>query len=285
MKVFDSFWKPSFYKDNEKGLFFWPGLVRILFINIIISIVYAVVFYVYIGKNIPTYFTSFSDQIKNEYPPNLILSIKDGVLVKNVPGEIKLYSIPNFYKDGMGRDQDIPKFALAIDDSKEVSLSAFAESEAFVFLGKDGWIAKGENEMKVNSYKEILGTKDVFTFSTGTIDYIVGAVDPHINKVAPVVSIGIIILYIIFVTIGYLFFVLYLGLVVMLLSKYVLKNNFDYPKSYIYSLYAFPSIVIVEKILVLIPYVSNIVSYIPFFTTILVIVFLWYMLKEKKESH
>ena len=105
------------------------------------------------------------------------------------------------------------------------------------------------------------------------------------NKVAPIVSIGIIILYTIFVTIGYLFFVLYLGLVVMLLSKYVLKNNFDYPKSYIYSLYAFPSIVIVEKILVLIPYVSNIVSYIPFFTTILVIVFLWYMLKEKKESH
>ncbi len=284
MKIFDSFWNPSFYRNNEKKLSFWSGFGRVLIINFIFSIVYATVFYVYVGKNIPTYVTSFSNTIKNEYPSNLVLSIKDGVLVKNIKGELKLYPMSTFFKDDIDKIQNSPKYFFVIDDSKEASLSAFTASEAVVFLGKDGWIAKGDNAGKINSYKELQGVGNTISFSTSTIEYVINAINPYVNKVAPTISIGIILLYTLFVTIGYLFFVLFVGLVIMLLSTTIFKKKFDYPTSYIYSLYALPSVLIIEKLLELTPYISKVIAYIPFFSILLIVLFLWYMLKEEKES-
>lgn len=300
MKIFNSFWKPSFYQ-NKEGKSFWAGLLRVVLVNLVIGLVYASIFHVSVGKNIPEYFDSFSNQAMEGYPDGLVLSLKNGVLSKNITGELSLYPISksldnaktlidntSISKSGYAEKvliDDTPDYLISIDETKEASLASFVESEAFVFLGKDGLISKSNNKIQVLSYKDIQGVKEEETFSKATLSTIIDFIGKFKNNVAPILFVFIVIMYAIFASIWQMLFVLFLGLIVMLLSKWIIKEKTNYSDSYIYSLYAIPTISILVKILEKIPYISAFVSIIPFFTTLLTIFFLWYMFRSKENKN
>lgn len=284
MKIFDAFWKPSFYQ-NKEGKSFWFGLLRVVLVNGIIGLVYASIFYTSIGKNIPEYFDSFSNQAMEGYPNDLVLSLKNGVLSKNIPGDLKLYPFSKSLDNTKIETNSTPKYLISIDETKEASLASFMESDAFVFLGKDGLITRSDNDIKVLSYQKLQGTKNEETFSKATLALVIDFLGKFKNNVAPVLFVLIVVLYAIFVSIWQMLFVLFLGLIVMLLSKWVIKEKTKYSDSYIYSLYAIPTISILEKILEQIPYISTFVSVIPFFTTLLTLAFLWYMFRSIENKN
>lgn len=284
MKIFDAFWKPSFYKSKDNKSF-WRGLSRVIVVNFVIGVIYSVIFFVTIGKNIPAYFTSFTNQVISGYPDQLVLTLKDGVLSKNISGDLKLYPFTNVLSTvstKLEANSNVPKYIISIDETKEASLSSYLDSDSFVFFGKNGAVTKSNNKIEVLSYKDMQGTKNSETFSKATLISIRDILDKYKGKVAPIAVVLIIVLYTIFMSIGYALLALFLGLTVMLLSKWVLTSKTKYSESYIYALYAIPSVCILQMILEQIPYIS-VVANIPLFTTLLTLAFLWYMFK--KEEH
>lgn len=284
MKIFDSFWNPSFYKNNTKGFSFWKAFGRLVLVSFIISIVYAVVFYGTIGKNIPQYLETFTAQVEKGYPDTLVLSLQNGFLTKNIKGEIKLYPIADFAQAKDFQIKSGAHYFITIDDTKEVSLASFTASDALVFLAKDGWVTENNKDVRMNSYKSLGEAEKNLSFSKGTLTTILSYVNKNAGAIAPILVLAIIILCTIFAPLGYLLVALFIGLVVMLLSKWILPRKFVYGESYTLSLYALPSVIIVTKLASYLPYLSSVVSRIPFLTTLLVIGFLWLMFR-KKTSH
>jgi hypothetical protein len=286
MNFFDSFWKKSFYQ-NKSGKSFLSALLKFLLINFALSVIYAVTFYVTFGRHIPDYFSDISNKIESGYPKELVLTIKSGVLSKNIPGDLKLYPVESFFPS-TEREESIdtatPKYFVSIDETKEASIPTYDRSDSFLFFGKDGLVARGDNEIKIIPYTRMQGNDSEKNFSKETIAQGIGFVRPHIWSVAPALSMLIVVMYSIFATVAGLFVALAIALVVMVLSKWILKNKTGYRDSYVYVLYALPVAVIAEKILVQIPYVADIVAYIPFLTTIVVVAFLWYMFDHSSEK-
>lgn len=287
MKIFDSFWNPSFYKNKKEGFSFWKAFGRLFLITFLVAIVYAVTFYEVIGKNIPEYVTTFTKQIEDGYPNDLILSLEKGVLSKNIPGALQLYPVTNFIplKDSIVKKT--PQYFIAINDTQEVSLSSYTESHALLFLAKDGWAAESNKGVSINSYKNLTTDEKPLLFTKEMLLPLAPIVNKYALMASPVVMVSILVLYTIFAPLGYLLLALFIGLIVMLLSKSILGRKYEYHESYILALYALPSIIVVTKILEYTPYISNVISKIPFLTTLLVLGFLGYMFKGmvvKKEA-
>lgn len=284
MKIFDSFWNPSFYKNNKHGFSFWKAFGRLVLVSFVISIVYAVVFYGTIGKNIPQYLATFTQQVEKGYPDALILSLQNGLLTKNIKGEVKLYPIADFSEAKDIKTKSSAQYFITIDDTKEVSLTSFTASNALVFLAKDGWVAESNNGVRINSYKSMGGAEKDVSFSKTTLVTLLSYVNKYAGVVSPIAVAGIIILCTLFAPLGYLLLTVVIGLIVMLLSKWILPRKFLYGESYVLSLYALPSVIIVTKIASYLPYVSQVTSRIPFLTILLVLAFLWLMFREKTSS-
>jgi hypothetical protein len=70
----------------------------------------------------------------------------------------------------------------------------------------------------------------------------------------------------------------------MLFGKYIIRREVTYNESYVYTIYALAPVLVIHEILLITPYVGGVVSYVPFFTTILVITFLWYMFRIKNNQ-
>jgi hypothetical protein len=286
MKFFDPFWKVSFYKDS-KSHSFWRGFGRLVFICFLMSAVYASMFYVVFGKNIPTYINSFEAQVINGYPSELILTIKDGMLSKNVKGEITLYPIAQFGKSMGVESKDGIQYFIVIDDTKEATLTSFNDAHAMAFFAKDGFIAKSNRGTQIYSYGDIEKMKIGNTFSKETISIIFAVCAQFVDALPLIFTLLIVICYTLFAPLVNLTLLLFIALVFKLVSKYIIGFRAGYKESYILTLYALPVVIIVEKVLMYLATIMGFAIKIPFFTTILLFGFLWYMFKSKdrKRKH
>lgn len=280
MKIFDSFWNPSFYKNKKEGFSFWKAFGRLILVTFLVAIVYAITFYESIGKNIPGYVATFTKQIEDGYPNDLILSLEKGTLSKNIQGELQLYPVASFLPFKESSVDKTPQYFIAINDTQEVSLSSYTASHAFLFLAKDGWAAESNKGVSINSYRNLTTDEKALTFTKEMLLPLAPILNKYAPVASPVVIVGILVLYTLFASLGYLLLVLFIGLIVMLLSKVMLGRKYEYQDSYILALYALPSVIIVMKILEYIPYISNVISRIPFLTTLLVLGFLGYMFRR-----
>lgn len=283
MQFFDSFWKASFYQEG-KAVSFWRALGKIVLVVFFVSIGYAIVFYDTVGKKIPGYLNSYSSQALEGFPPDLIITVHDGTLSKNIPGELKLYMLPKEIMDESTSGKPLPKYLVTINDEESISLESYEKSNALVLLAKDGLATRDDKGIKMSSYKDMSQSGKDFTFSRDDIRTGVTWVNSYANHVPSIIGVSIILLVTIFSPFGYLFIALFYGLVVMVLSRWVLMRKVTFDESYILSLYALPPVIIVSSIVNTIPYIKNLVSYIPFLTTILIIGFLALMFRVKKHS-
>lgn len=277
MNFFNAFWKPSFYKNKTSERTLLSAFLRLIVVSVCVGMVYALLFYIKIGKDIPAALDSFETKIVDGYPADLTLSVKDKKLLKNIPGEIKLYPVSIFGETIRNQfEKDISHF-IVINEAKEATLTSFKESGAVVFLAKDGFIVQSDNETKIGSYEGFGQMAKDSTFTKSMLTSFFGVLDEYIPYIPTTLTVAIIVLYTLLAPFANAFYLLFVGLIVMFFGIHILKRKVDYPEAYIVSMYALPSIIIIEALLSYIPYVSSAVSYIPFFTTIGVVAFLQYM--------
>jgi hypothetical protein len=283
MKFFDSFWKSSFYKEGH-AVSFWRAFGKVVLITFIASIGYAVLSYATFGKNIPTYVETYSREAIDGYPPTLVLTIKDGKLSKNIPGKLQLYPVSS---DTVGQARQgafSPHYIVTIDDEITASLDAFNESDSYILLAKDGLITKSNTDVRMKSYADMSQSTKDFVFSQADLVAVTDWVGKYKDS-APYILVAIIIAGCsILSPLGWLFSALFYGLILMWLSKWVIGKKVGFGESYILSFYALAPIILVSAVLHVIPFLKTIVNGIPFFTTLLILAFLWYMFKGK-ESH
>lgn len=276
MKFFDSFWKKSFYTEG-KATSFWGAFGKVTLVSFVLSIAYAIGFYVTFGIHIPSYIYSYGVQALSGYPSGLVVTIDHEKMTKNIEGAMYLYPIPEGKVGKVRMEEVLPEYLIAINDKESVSLEAYHRSNALILLGKDGIVTQGNREVQIMSYKDALHTDDSFVITKDTVVGMVSAVNMYAPSLPWLIFVGIIILFSIFAPLGYLLITLFNGLVVMLFGKKILKKEATYGESYVYAMYALAPVIIITSILSVPPLIQNLVNVIPFLGTVGVVIFLWYM--------
>jgi hypothetical protein len=278
MNFFDSFWKASFYTSG-KATSFWKAFGKFVLVSFFLSVAYAVIFYVSFGKDIPSHITSYGKIILDGYPDELVLTVENGKLSKNIPGSVQLYPLPEKTLQSSSAKEAQPQYVVTIDDSQDLSLALFTASKSLFLFAKDGWIAQANNDTRIKSYDSTIDSKNPVTFSKELLRQTVDVAQKYSGTIAGVCVIAILSLYTIFFSLGHLAISLVIGLIFMLLSPWIIKKKVTYSNAYILTIYALPTVVAIQKLLLLVPFISTVISLIPFLTTFSVLAFLWYMFK------
>ena len=278
---FDSFWKASFYQEG-KAVSFWKAFWKVVLVIFLMSIVTSVVFYVTFGKKMPASLHSYANQALNGYPSDLVITIKDGELSKNIPGELHLYPLPKETMIEKPQEDSSFEYALTINDTESVSLSLYQKSKSLIVLAKDGMVIQDNKGIKIAPYKEMSKQAKDFSFTKSMIVPVVAKVNEYADVTPFVIMMCIVIFMTIFSSLTYLTLTLFYGLVVMLLSVWITGKKIGFSESYILSLYALAPVIVVTTILEAIPYVKNVANAIPFLCTLLLLVFLKYVFISKK---
>lgn len=279
---FDPLWNRYFYQDKNNTFPFWRGFLLLLLVNFFIGCIVSTVFYTSVGRKIPSYVETFSSQIKDGYTSGLVVTVKDGVLSKNIEGIVRMYPLSDFFKSDTGSLVGVPQYGVVIDDTQTASLSALNTSDALVFFGRDGLIAKNNNEARIESYKGVGIDKEV-SFSKDKLVFVIDVVKKYTENAPVIIFVIVLGAYTVFGPLYGVVISLFFGLVVMLLSKYISGRTYSYKDSYILSLYALPSALLMKQFLSFIPYISFITT-VPFFTTILLVLFLGAMFSHGSSS-
>jgi hypothetical protein len=287
MKFFDSFWNPDFYK-NKEGWSFWRGFGRLVLLDFIVGVIVSVVFYGLFARNIPEYVTLFEAKLISGYPSGLTLTLKNGVLTKSIPGPLQVYPVEDFFpSDATKTKKDTPKYFIAIDDSQPVSLSAYQTSGALIFLAKDGFIMHDKNNgTRMSSYGSTTEAKDLPAFSLGTMTDLFSILNGYVKYAPVILCLVLLVAITIFAPLGQLLYLLFAGLVVMLLGKQLLGKKVEYGDAYVISMYALPTTLVFSKGLNYLFAFSGVVAGIPFLQTLLLLALLWLMFTRggKKEE-
>ncbi len=287
MKFFDSFWKASFYKEG-KATSFWRSFGKVSFITFIVSIFYAICFYTTFGIHIPTYLYSYGVRALSGYPSELLVTIDGNSLSKNIEGELHMYTIPEGKIGDMKMEEVLPGYLIAINDKESASLDAYHRANALILLAKDGIAVQGDGEIQIHSYGELLQSNEKIVVSKAMVSDMVAAVNTHAESVPWVIFFAIIVLFSLLAPLGYLLLSLFNGLIIMWFSGSIIKKKITFAQSYIYGMYALAPVIVISEVLHTVPYVRSVVDVIPFFATISVCFFLWYMFRDtakpKKEE-
>ncbi len=282
MNFFDSFWKASFYQDG-RAVSFWKAFWKIVLVVFLLSVAYAVMFYVTIGKKIPTYIQKYSAQALDGYPSDLVVTIKDGKLSKNIPGTLHLYPLPEDFSK-KSNEEALPTYVVTINDKESVSLESYKKADSLVLLANDGMVSRGEKGIEIRPYSDMSQSAKEFTFDKSVIVAVVDKVHEYEPRISWIIVSCMVIFVTLFAPSGFLIATLLYGLVVMWLSMWIMKKKATYTESYIIALYALAPVVLISTLLEYVPYIKNIVNGIPFFTLIAVILFLKYMFMSTRKK-
>lgn len=282
MKFFDSFWKASFYKEG-KATSFWGAFGKVTLVTFIAAILCAICFYVTFGMHIPGYLYSYGVQALNGYPNGLVVSVENDRLSKNIEGELHLYPIPERKIGKMKTEEILPGYVIAINDKENVSFDSYERSNALILLARDGIVARGDGETQIMSYADLLKSHNKVAVTKDMVGEMVSVVNTYAESVPCILFVAIIVLYTLFAPLGYLIFTLFSGLIIMLFSAQIIRRKIAFGEAYIYGMYALAPVIIFEGVLRTIPYIKNVVDFIPFFGTLSILGFLWLMFRSQTK--
>jgi hypothetical protein len=287
MRFFDQFRKPEFYRDTTRHSF-WGSVGKLLFATSVVGVVAAITMYVHFFKTVPDLVDSFITKGQAGYPQNLVITIsKDGVLSKNQPGLITLYPLEGIKAKPQSANTSGPTYLLAINDTAQASLESLRQADAVLLLAHDGTVYIGDhNDVRITPYDRVITNGEALTFSSSTAATIAEGIREYMPYMVPLFFVVVIISCAIGLFFWYLLYGLLIGLIVMALSKSVLKHRMDFSTSYVLTLYALAPVSVVAALLYNTPGVTTILSVIPFSDLILVVLFLWYMFtRSTPASH
>jgi hypothetical protein len=250
-----SFYGPDIYASRLKESF-WKGVYFILKFGLIMSIVLSISFLLALR---PVYKELLTGNFVEKYYPNedLQIDIKDGKVSTNVE-EPYIVKAPNDLNKNQ-RDLDKKENLFVIDTSDNLVLEKINSYNSYLVLTKDSLII---NQSSVRSQTMSLSfIKDLTINENNLMDW-----STKLAGVIKIASIPLMILLVLFSTLGYvlsyLFVSIFAALIVMLVGK-IFKRNLSYKESYKISLFAFGPLLVINTI-ALIFTVANIPSFVSF---------------------
>ena len=264
MKFLDSFYKPQFYAENKltaKG-----ALKRVFFIYLCVGILFAIGFYSLIGRHIPSQIQKISDQVMSGYPNDLVVTFNNEGMISSQADTVRLFPITE-----KGKTQ----YVVTIQGSAAGDIPRDELTQSlFIFSKKEMMTQKGSGEIQIMPYKEISN----FVMNKQVLLSLQSYLTPYIPYVSPVITLCIIVFTTIFAPIGFFIWAIFMALILMLVSKPLLKKELTYGESYLVSLYVGIIPVIIKTILTLTPYGKMLI--IPFFGTLVTLLLTRYFYVE-----
>lgn len=155
-KILSSIWGPQFYLES-KNESFWKSIRFVLFLIVLISIVGSIVLFITVSPLSKKVIFDLADYLHNEYPSELEIYVKDGVLSSSPNGVHNL----RFPEDVFGKEviDQIKKdskvnYLFSVDDREENrKLPAYNEINSLIFANKDYLVMKEGHSGKVTSYE------------------------------------------------------------------------------------------------------------------------------------
>lgn len=197
---------------------------------------------------------SLMSSMAEDYPQDLIISIKNGEVSINQP-EPYIFGMPNYLQDDEDSSVELKETNfLVINTTDDYNLDKFNEYQTVFLLAKKEIVAKkADNNFEVFSLSKV---KDV------DIDknWILEKESLFLNKILPWVTAFAIPFLFIFIFIGFsigaLFIALWYALVVLIIFKFK-KIDLSYKKCYQIALHASTLILILSLLNAYIPFLSN----------------------------
>lgn len=284
MKFFDSLLNWIVPKNNLEVFSFLSAFKRVAVVYVVLGCVYATVIYGAFIRHIPEYYAIFSSQVVHGYPDDLIVSINDGILTKNISGTVRLYPIPVNQDSNVDGNEKNPHFFVALNETQNASLVSYSDSDAFIFFGKDGVILKSRTQTKIEPYSIFQDFKKDLTLTKGVLVHLVTLVGHYMEKVPWLIVVGIIIFYPVVSILGALLYAIFLGILVMFFSKKLINRKVSFGESYVISLWVMPIVVAFFAILEVVPF-FGLLTHVPLLMTVSIILFIWYMFNKKVINH
>ena len=283
MKFLESFFSPKFYAHNK--LTPSGGIKRVFLVYLCIGLFSMFTFYIHFGKSIPFQLQGFSDQVISGYPDDLIIQMASGTLISSSKETLHLYPITlskeqliNEQLKGIDPSQKT-KFAVVIQGSEAADLGREELENAFVVLSKHEMFAQqNAGDIRLVPYNEAVS----FTINKQSVINIRDKVVEYIPLVVPVISLFIFISVFIFSSLGFFLWACIMSLIIMALSKVVIKRKVSYGDAYLLTLYVGVIPEIVKTILSSIPHGSSFIF--PFFGTLLTLLLIRYFYVEGNKD-
>lgn len=230
----NSFYNPSFYSSLKnqplkKGIKFIIALSTLYVILVAASI--SILILPQLKK------ISVSDYVDANYPQNLEITIKDGLVKTNVE---EPYTIPipeNDKAEGF-------KNLLTIDTTKDVSLDAVKNSGSVVYLSKDTLIInKSDQELRAISLSKVKDT----TLNKDVVKRLGVKFLHYFWLGLPLIILFGVLLGIVFIAASYLLFLVIGAFVPMLIAKFK-HQKLTYKEAYKLSLFMVAPVIILDNI-------------------------------------
>jgi hypothetical protein len=227
-KIHRSVYSPEFYSKIAKQSF-GSALSYFLILSLLLTIITAafpIFSFLTGGRN---EIQTFANQIKNIYPSELEIKVKNGNVTTNVE-EPYFIPIPSDDKSASAEGN------LAVIDTKTpFSAKQFNEYRTFVWVTKDTLIMKADEDSAQLRSFDLSEVSDV-TLNKNSVNTFIAKFTPWLNLVYPVVVIliliGVFMLYA-----SRLVYLLLLSVLIMLLLK-LIKRPLKYADAYKTGLYA-----------------------------------------------
>lgn len=240
---------------------FWRGVLYTFFVIIVTVLVWVITAYfslVSAGSSdfsLTTNLQSVEQKLLAEYPDNLEFAMSaEGVLTKNIAGPV------GFWKNTENNTKsDTYAYAVVFDD-KPATVENYKASNAFVFVGTDGVVMQDSNQRSLRTFlfQDILkegevNTSEVAGFAGATlnkqkIETLMSQSIPYVVNIIIISIVAILVLLPFILTITHLVWTVFLSLVVLLIMK-LLKKEVDYNTSYLITLYAGVSAILLGSVL------------------------------------
>ena len=267
--------KSSYHQDHNKE----HGIYKVLFatfVSVLVSMIIATVFYLKsFGFVLPAdVYSDYANQAIDQYPSDLVVSIKDGRIYKNIKDKVNIGNIPKDIESSNHRNKDAFKdvlYFIQIDETKTASLESLKDSQSMAFVGSDGVaLYQSDGSVKILPASSIpnydINQSSLYMLSSEFQTYI------------PLIISCIFMLWILFGTlflfVGYLICNALLALVFKYskVLKYfkIIKGDISYGEAFRFTNYAsVPAIIIASIIDATLLYIA------------IVLLVLWYVFKKK----
>jgi hypothetical protein len=227
-KIQSSIYSPEFYSKIAKQSF-GSAISYYLILSLLLTVITAA-FPIYSfltgGRN---EIQTFADQIKDIYPSELEVEVKNGAVTTNVE---EPYFIPVPTED---KNASAEGNLVVIDTKTPFSAKQFNEYRTFVWVTKDTLVMKSDDDSAQLRSFDLSEVSDV-TLNKNSVNSFIAKFTPWLNLVYPVVVIlivfGVFMLYT-----SRLVYLLLLSAVIMLLLK-LIKKPLKYADAYKTGLYA-----------------------------------------------
>jgi hypothetical protein len=234
----DTFYNPSFYSqikdiDGSKPV---TLVLALSFISAIVLMSGSLPAMFNFAENVDT------NEIKNYFPAELEITIKEGQATSSIEGPYYFGEIP---EEETLKEGD-KTYAVLVDTTADYTLSQIKELDAYVVVTKDAFLGEEDNELRAYYYSDIFQDKE-FTLNQSVIGGWVEQVKGWAKPIIVALYLGGVGMFSVIFSIGSFFLALLFSLMTMVIAA-VKNRKMKYGQVYKTTLFGLVPVIVISLI-------------------------------------